>query len=379
MENQKKREYYDVLGLKPGASAEEIKKAYKKLARKYHPDMNPGNRAAEERFKEINEANEVLSDPEKKARYDQYGFAGLDPGFTPYGNGAGFGQDMDFHNLGDLFGSFFENFGASRFNEERSARKGADVYADLGISFEEAASGCEKSTRIERIETCDSCRGTGCEPGTTAEVCPECKGSGISQRQRRTPIGFVSASETCPRCGGSGKIIHSPCRTCGGKGAVRKRKTVTVHVPAGIDNGQTLVLRGQGGRPAAGGPAGDLLITVRVRPSERYRRDGKDLFSKTAVTFAQAALGAEIEVATIDGRVKYTIPAGTQSGTTFRLRGKGLSGAGDGRRGDLYVTVEVAVPGNLTAAQADALRRFDAALDSRNYAGAAKQRERSAG
>lgn len=381
MTNQKKRDYYEVLGLQRGASAEEIKKAYKKLARKYHPDMNPGDQAAEERFKEINEANEVLTDPEKKARYDQFGFAGVDPGFTPGESGAAYAGDMDFGDLGDLFGSFFGGFGTGEHRRNASQRQGRDARASVSISFEEAAHGCEKAVRIERIESCDACHGTGCAPGTTAEICPDCRGSGMTQRERRTPIGFMSTSEPCTRCGGTGKIVHMPCKTCGGKGAIRKRKTVSVRIPAGIDDGQTLVLRGQGSVGEKGMLAGDLLLTVSVRPSERFRRDGKDLFSRVSVSFAQAALGSELEVAAVDGRVKYTIPPGTQSGSTFRLKGKGLSGADGGARGDLYITVEVATPGNLTAAQAEALRRFDATLSAKNYEGThrAQQRERSVG
>lgn len=381
MENQRKIDYYEVLGVQRGASAEEIRKAYKKLARKYHPDMNPGDAAAELRFKEVNEANEVLSDPDKRALYDQYGFAGVDPNFTPHEGDMGYGREMDYNDLGDLFGSFFSEFGTAHHRREGTAGKGADTHADVSISFEEAAFGCDKAVRIERIEPCDSCRGSGCAPGATAEICPECHGSGITQRKRQTMIGVMSTSEPCRHCHGTGKIIHLPCKTCGGKGAVRKRKSITVHIPAGIGDAQTLVLCGQGSREPHGGAAGDLLVSVHVRPSEQFRRDGNNLFSKTKVSFAQAALGAEVEVATLDGRVRYTIPAGTQSGTTFRLRGKGLTGPDGGPRGDLYITVEVVTPGNLTAAQADALRRFDATLESRNYSGTqgAKHRERSAG
>ena len=364
-----KRDYYEVLGLRKGASEEEIKKAYKKLARKYHPDMNPGDKTAEEKFKEINEANEVLSDPQKKARYDQFGFAGVDP---TYGAGAGGGaygggMDFDFGDLGDIFGSFFGGFGGGTRANPNAPQRGESLRTSVNISFEEACFGCEKEVIIERVEQCDTCRGTGCEPGTTAEVCQECGGRGTVQRRQQTPLGYMSSSSPCPRCGGRGKIIHKPCKACSGRGLARKRKTLKVNIPAGIDNGQTISLRGQGNAGKNGGPSGDLLIVVAVRPHGVFRREGTSILCEAPITFSQATLGAELEIPTIDGKVKYSIPEGTQSGTTFRLKGKGVPGMGGRARGDQYVTVYIETPRNLTKEQKAALKKFSELLGEKNY------------
>ena len=365
-----KRDYYEVLGLQKGASEEEIKKAYKKLARKYHPDMNPGDKTAEEKFKEINEANEVLSDPEKKARYDQFGFAGVDPSYgAGAGGGYGGGMDFDFGDLGDIFGSFFGGgFGGSATRSNPNApQRGESLRTSVNITFEEACFGCEKGVIIERVEPCDTCKGSGCELGTTAEVCPECGGRGQVQQRHQTPLGFMSTSSPCPKCGGRGRIIHKPCKTCGGRGMVRKRKTIKVNIPAGIDNGQTISLRGQGNAGRNGGPSGDLLIVVAVRPHDIFRREGTSILCEAPITFAQAALGAELEIPTIDGKVKYNIPEGTQSGTTFRLKGKGVPGMGGRARGDQYVTVYIETPRNLNKEQKAALRKFSELLGEKNY------------
>ena len=363
-----KRDYYEVLGLKKGASEDEIKKAYKKLARKYHPDMNPGDKTAEEKFKEINEANEVLSDPQKKARYDQFGFAGVDP---TYGAGAGGGaygggMDFDFGDLGDIFGSFFGGFGGTRANPN-APQRGESLRTSVNLSFEEAYVGCEKEVIIDRVEQCDTCGGTGCEPGTTAEVCQECGGRGMVQRRQQTPLGFMSSTAPGTRGGGRGKIIHKPCKACSGKGLARKRKTLKVSIPAGIDNGQTISLRGQGNAGRNGGPSGDLLIVVAVRPHDVFRREGTSILCEAPITFAQAALGAELEIPTIDGKVKFTIPEGTQSGAEFRLRGRGVPGMGGRARGDQYVTVRIETPRNLTKEQKAALKKFSELLGEKNY------------
>ena len=365
---ENKRDYYEVLGVSKGASEEEIKKAYKKLARKYHPDMNPGDKEAEEKFKEINEANEVLSDPDKKARYDQFGFAGVDPN---YGAGAGGGAysagGFDFGDLGDIFGSFFGGgFGGARANPN-APQRGESLRTSVTISFEEAAFGCEKEVSIDRIEQCPDCHGSGCAQGTTAEVCPDCRGSGVVQQRRQTPLGFMSTSAPCQRCGGKGKIIHQPCPKCGGKGMIRHRKTIKVSIPAGIDNGQTISLRAQGNAGKNGGPAGDLLIVVSVRPHEIFRREGTSVLCEAPITFTQAVLGAELEIPTIDGKVKYTIPEGTQSGTTFRLKGKGIPGLNGRGRGDQYVTVYIETPRNLNREQKEALKKFSESLGEKNY------------
>ena len=362
-----KRDYYEVLGIQKGASEDEIKKAYKKLARKYHPDMNPGDKEAEEKFKEVNEANEVLSDPEKKARYDQFGFAGVDPNYGAGAGGGAYGGGFDFGDLGDIFGSFFGGgFGGQRRNPN-APQRGESIRASVSISFTEAAFGCEKSVTIERSEQCPACKGSGCAPGTTPEICPDCHGSGTVQTRRQTPMGVFASNGPCRKCGGTGRLIHQPCSDCRGSGAVRKRRTIKVNIPAGIDHGQTISLRGQGGAGKNGGPAGDLLITVMVQPHEIFRRDGVDVFCEAPITFTQAVLGAELEIPTIDGKVKYSIPEGTQTGTVFRLKGKGVPVLNGRGRGDQYVTVVIETPRSLNKEQKEALRRFSETLGENNY------------
>ena len=364
---ENKRDYYEVLGVSKGASEDEIKKAYKKLARKYHPDMNPGDKEAEEKFKEVNEANEVLSDPEKKARYDQFGFAGVDPNYGAGGAGGGYGGGFDFGDLGDIFGSFFGGgFGGGQARRN-GPQRGESIRASVSVTFKEAAFGCEKEVTIQRSEQCTTCKGNGCAPGTTPEICPDCHGRGVVQVQQRTPMGVFASSRPCQRCHGTGKIIHQPCTDCGGTGAVRKRKTIKINIPAGIDHGQTISLRGQGNAGKNGGPAGDLLITVMVQPHELFRREGNDVFCEDPITFSQAVLGATLEIPTIDGQVKYDIPEGTQTGTVFRLRGKGIPVLNGRGRGDQYVTVTIETPRGLNREQRDALKKFDAALGEGNY------------
>ena len=357
-----KRDYYEVLGVSKGATDDEIKKSYRKLANQYHPDLNPGDKAAEARFKEVNEAYEILSDKEKRARYDQFGHAGVDPNFNPGGGfGGGFGgfTDMGDIDLGDLFGSFFGGgFGGGGSSRRNGPQKGETIRTGVAISFEEAAFGCEKEVTVSRTEQCDVCHGTGCAPGTTAEVCPDCHGSGTVRIQRGGGGFSFATTTTCPKCRGAGKIIHQPCKTCNGAGSVRRQKKLAVTIPAGIDNGQAVSLRGQGGAGKNGGPAGDLLIAVTVRPHPTFRREGTSVYMDQPVSFVQAALGAELEIPTIDGTVKYTMPEGTQSGTTFRLRGKGIPGLNGRGRGDQYVTVKVQVPTGLSRAQKDALKAF---------------------
>ena len=367
---QEKRDYYEVLGVSKGASEDEIKRAYKKLARKYHPDMNPGDKEAEEKFKEVNEANEVLSDPEKKARYDQFGFAGVDPS---YGAGAGGGAyggagGFDFGDLGDIFGSFFGGgFGGQQRRNPNAPQRGESIRASVSVTFKEAAFGCEKDVTVERSEQCATCKGSGCQPGTTPEICPDCHGSGMVQVQQRTPMGVFASSRPCQRCHGTGKIIHQPCTDCGGTGAVRKRKTIKINIPAGIDHGQTISLRGQGNAGKNGGPAGDLLVTVMVQPHELFRREGTSVLCEAPITFSQAVLGAKLKIPTIDDSVEYSIPEGTQTGAVFRLRGKGIPVLNGRGRGDQYVTVVIETPRGLNREQRDALKKFDAALGEGNY------------
>ena len=361
-----KRDYYEVLGISKGASEDEIKKAYKKMARKYHPDLNPDNKEAEEKFKEVNEAYEVLSDPNKKARYDQYGHAGVDPNF---GAGAGFDGSFDFGDLGDIFGNFFGGGfgGGGRRTNPNAPQRGESIRLSLTISFEEAAFGCEKEVTVERMEQCGTCGGSGCAAGTTPEVCPDCHGSGQVQVRRQTPMGVFATSSPCPKCGGKGKIIHQPCKDCHGTGYARKRKTIQASIPAGIDNGQTISIRGQGHAGKNGGPAGDLLITITIRPHELFRREGTSVLCEAPITFAQAVLGAELEIPTIDGKVKYDLPEGTQSGTTFRLKGKGIPSINGRGRGDQYVTVYIETPRNLNKEQKDALKKFAETMGDNNY------------
>lgn len=364
-----KRDYYEVLGVEKGASEDEIKKAYRKLAKANHPDLHPGDKECEERFKEVNEAYEVLSDPDKRAKYDQFGHAAFDPSAGGPG-GAGFGGFGGFGDIfgggfGDIFGDIFGGgFGGGQ--QQRSGpRRGENLRVRLNITFEEAAFGCEKEINVGRVEQCPDCKGTGCAPGTTPEVCPDCKGTGSVRTTQRTPFGVVQTSGACKKCGGRGKIIHQPCPRCGGRGAVRKNQTIKVKIPAGIDDGQTLNLRGKGNTGLDGGPAGDLLITVFVKPHPLFERDGNSVLMEMPVSFAQAALGAEIEVPTIDGRVKLTIPEGTQPGSVFRLRGKGipyLQSKGGGR-GDQFVTITVTVPKNMTAEQKERLRAYAEAMN----------------
>ncbi len=365
---EQKRDYYEVLGVSKGATDDEIKKAYRKLAKQYHPDLHPGDKDCEEKFKELNEAAEVLGDPEKRKKYDQFGHAAFDPNAGFGGGGAGFGGFGDFGGFGgfgDIFGDLGDIFGfggGSSGARRNGPQRGESVRVGVTLTFEEAAFGCKKEVSVGRVEECPDCHGSGCAEGTTAETCPDCGGTGTVRTTKRTPFGMVQSSGPCSRCGGSGKIIHQPCPTCRGKGAVRRNKKITVNIPAGIDDGQTISLKGQGSAGANGGPAGDLLVTVAVRDSDKFERDGTSVLSSVEVSFAQAALGADLQVDTIDGKVKLTIPEGTQSGTVFRLRGKGIPFLRGSGRGDQYVTVNVAVPKNLNAHQKEALRAFARAM-----------------
>jgi len=364
-----KKDYYESLGISKGASDDEIKKAFRKQAKKYHPDVNPGNTRAEARFKEINEAYEVLSDSDKKSRYDQFGHAGVDPnfgaggggpfggGFNGGGFGGGFGGAVDF-DLGDIFGSIFGGGGGGTSRNRNAPRKGERVRASVVLTFEEAAFGCDKEVSIQRIEKCDDCDGSGCKSGTTAEKCPDCGGSGTVTVQQRTPFGVMQSTAECRKCQGRGKIIHQPCSKCKGLGMVRRNRTITVTIPAGIDNGQTISMRGQGSAGVNGGEAGDLFVTVSIKPHAEFEREGNAVLLNLPISFVQAALGAEIQVPTIDGKVKYSIPAGTQTGTVFRLRNKGIQNLRGSGRGDQYITVNVAVPTSLNKQQKEILRQF---------------------
>ena len=358
---EQKRDYYEVLGLGKGASEDEIKKAYRKLAKKYHPDVNPGDQDAEAKFKEVNEAYSILSDQEKKARYDQFGFAGVDPS---YGGGGGMGFDMGDIDLGDIFGSFFGGgFGGFGGGSRRSGpQKGESLRVSLAITFEEAAFGCTKEIELNRTETCEECKGSGCAAGTTAETCPDCRGAGQVRIQRGAGGFAFSTTTTCSKCRGTGRIIHTPCKKCGGAGSVRKKQRVSVTIPAGIDDGPARPPPGPGKSRGNRGPAGDLLVRVQIKPHPQFQRDGVTVLYEHPISFYQAAMGAELEIPTIDGKVKYNLPAGTQTGTTFRLRGKGIPELRSSRRGDQYVTVKVQVPTALNSEQKAALNAFGAAM-----------------
>lgn len=363
-----KRDYYEVLGLQKGASDDEIKKAYRKLAKKYHPDMNPDSPEAEAKFKEVNEAYDILSDSSKRAKYDQFGHAGVDPnaggGYGGYTGGFG---DID---LGDIFDGFFGGFGGGGSRRRSTAnmpRQGEDVYAGVTVSFMEACKGVQKKVSVVRMERCDSCNGSGSAPGTKPETCPDCGGTGTVKVQQRTPFGVVSTSRTCSKCGGKGTVIQNPCPKCRGTGRKSVSKTIKVSIPAGIDDGQTLLERGGGSAGINGGPNGDLNIAVTVRPDPIFSRRGFDILCEIPITYQQAVMGADVIVPTIDGKVKYHVPEGTQSGTVFRLRSKGVSRLGAKGKGDMLVTMNIEVPKNLSRQQREMLLQFENSLGEQNY------------
>ena len=355
-----KRDYYEVLGVKKDATADEIKKAYRKLTKENHPDLHPGDKACEERFKEANEAYEILSDEEKRKKYDQFGHAAFDPN-AGYG-GGGFDGFGGFGGFGDIFSDIFGGFGGATRSNPNAPRRGESIRATVNISFEEAAFGCKKEVTVAKIETCADCKGTGCAPGTTPEICPDCKGTGQVTVAQRTPFGMMQSSSPCTKCRGTGKIIHQPCKTCRGMGSIRRQHKVEVNIPAGIDDGQTISKPGGGNAGVNGGPAGDLLVSVIVRPHARFERDGTSVLLEQEISYAQATLGAEVEVPTLDGKVKLTIPEGTQPGAVFRLRGKGIPFLRGSGRGDQFVSVTIKVPKNLTGSQKELLRQFAASM-----------------
>ena len=360
-----KKDFYEVLGVSRDASDDEIKKAYRKLAKQYHPDVNPGDKKAESKFKEIGEAYEILSDPQKRARYDQFGHAGVDPSYGAGTGGFGGFEDID---LGDLFGSFFGGFGGStRARNPNGPIRGRDIGLTLTLSFEEAALGCQKDISVPHLETCETCSGSGAKRGTSPEICPTCGGSGSIRATERTMLGTMQVQKTCPHCGGKGKVIKEPCPDCSGQGRVRKQRKLTVSVPAGINHGQTFTLQGQGDSGLNGGPAGDANITVSVRSDPVFERDGYDIWCEIPITFMQAALGDEIIVPTLEGKVKYNVPEGTQPQTVFRLKGRGVPFINGRGKGDQFVRVTVEVPKSLNNKQKQALRDFEGTLTDRNY------------
>ncbi len=360
-----KRDYYEVLGVSKGASGDEIKKAYRKEAKKYHPDLHPGDKEAEKKFKEVNEAYEVLSDSDKKARYDQFGHAGVDPNFGGGGGAGGFGFD-DFGDIfSNIFGGGFGGFGGSQ--RRNGPTRGADVRQIIDITFEEAAFGCKKNINVNKQENCPTCNGSGAKPGTSPITCKRCGGQGQVKTQTRTPLGYMTNITACPDCRGEGKIIMDPCKDCRGTGRIRKQRTIEINIPQGINHGQTIQVSGQGEPGTKGGPSGDLLVTIRLKPHPIFKREDFDVFIDIPITFVQAALGATIRVPTLDGVVEYDIPEGTQSGTVFKLRNKGVPYIRGKNRGDQYVTVEVEVPKNINSKQKEILKEFEAASSDKDY------------
>jgi len=364
-----KRDYYEVLGLSKGADDDEIKKAYRNLAKKYHPDMNPGNAETEVKFKEINEAYAVLSDAEKKSRYDQYGFDGIDPsmGGAGFGDFGGFGG-FDFGDLGDIFGSFFGGGGGGSSARRNSPLRGDDIMYRLTLTFEEAAFGVKKEINYNRIEKCPECKSSGAAKGSSAESCSACQGSGTQRVTQRTALGMIQTTRSCDICHGTGKIIKTPCSNCSGKGYIRVTKKNELAIPAGIDDGQKVANRGQGNEGRNGGSSGDLVIVVTVKPHDMFVRDGYNIYCEVPITFAEAALGAEIEIPTLESNVSYTIPEGTQTGSQFTIRNKGIQQPNKARlRGDLQFRVTVEVPTNLNNDQKELLRQFSVKCGDSNH------------
>ena len=348
-----KKDYYETLGVARNAPEAEIKKAYRRLAMKYHPDRNPGDKTAEEKFKQAKEAYEVLADGQKRAAYDQFGHAGVDPSAAAAGGfyGAGPGGASFADIFGDVFGDIFGAGARAR----GGAYRGADLRYSLELSLEDAVKGAETRIRVPALDTCETCHGSGAKPGTQATTCRTCGGYG----QVRMQQGFFSIQQTCPTCHGRGKTIAEPCLTCGGAGRVRRTKTLSVKVPAGVDNGDQIRLAGEGEAREAGGPPGDLYVQVRLKPHPVFKRDGDDLHCEVPVSFAQAALGADVEVPTLDRRATLKLPPGTQSEKVFRLRGKGVRNVRGGGVGDLYCHVSIETPVNLTPRQRELLEEFD--------------------
>ncbi|POP30676.1 molecular chaperone DnaJ, partial [Lactonifactor longoviformis] len=361
-----KRDYYEVLGVDKGADEATIKSAYRKLAKKYHPDMNPGDAEAEKKFKEATEAYGVLSDPEKRRQYDQFGHAAFDQGA---GGGGGFGGfDFGGGDMGDIFGDIFGDlFGGGRSRRPNNGpSKGANVRASVRITFEEAVFGCEKELELTLKDTCSKCSGSGAKPGTSPETCPKCNGQGQIVYTQQSMFGMVRNVQTCPECNGTGKVIKEKCTDCRGTGYIANRKKIQVSVPAGIDNGQSIRIREKGEPGKNGGPRGDLLVEVQVSRHPIFQRQDMNIFSTAPITYAQAALGGEVRISTVDGDIMYDVKPGTQTDTKVRLKGKGVpSLRNKSVRGDHYVTLVVQVPTKLNEEAKEALRKFDEACGNK--------------
>ncbi len=363
------KDYYELLGVDRGADADTIKQAYRKLAKKYHPDLHPGDAEAERMFKEVNEAYSVLSDPQKKSNYDQFGNPEGPMGGGFGGGGSYEGGFSDFGDLGDIFGSIFGGaFGGGGSARRSGPQRGEDVQARVTLTFEEAVFGCKKDVSYSRNRKCSACHGSGAEPGTSAETCSDCRGSGQKVKVQRMGGMAFQTQVTCDKCRGTGKIIKNPCSKCRGATLERESRNITVNIPAGINNGERIALRGQGNEGKYGGPAGDLILVVTVKPHTVFKREGYDVYCEVPITIAEATLGAEIEVPTLEGNVKYTIAEGTQPGTIFTMRGKGVPYINSqNRRGDLIFTINVEIPKGLTEKQKEALRGFADLCGEKNY------------
>ncbi len=366
-----KRDCYEILGVSKSATDEEIKKAYRRMAKQYHPDANPGDKTAEDKFKEVNEAYSILSDPNKKANYDRFGYAGVDPSAGGGGFGGGFSGgfsdgSFDMGDIFDMFGGIFG--GGSRSSRANAPMQGDDVGLRLTVEFNEALFGCKKDVSYTRVEKCHECSGSGAAKGTSPQTCRKCGGRGMINVQKRTPFGMMQSTVQCDECGGKGKTIPNPCKECRGNGTVRKSKTLEVNIPAGIDNGQRIALHGQGNCGINGGPNGDLIIQVIVKSHEFFKRDGFNLRLELPITFADATLGAKITIPTPDGEGELTIPEGTQSGTTFSVRGKGVPKINGKGRGDLLVTVVIETPKGLSKKQKELLAEFSKSMNDKNHA-----------
>lgn len=351
-----KRDYYEVLGVSKDATEADIKKAYRKVAKECHPDLNPDDKEAEQRFKESSEAYEVLSNPEKRAQYDQFGHEGMGQGAAGGGGFGGFGGGAGF---GDIFEDIFDMFGGSGGSGRRQGpSKGADLRYNMNITFEEAAFGVEKEIRVERTEDCSKCEGTGAKPGTDKKTCEKCGGAGQVRFTQNTPFGQIMRTAACDECGGTGEKIESPCDRCSGTGKERRTKTLNIKIPAGVDTGSVISLKGEGEPGEKGGPRGDLYIYIQVEPHNIFEREGTNLYCEIPISFSQAALGADLRVPSLEGKLKYTIEPGTQTGTTFRLKGKGVPNVRNGKKGDLYVRVKVEVPKKLSDKQRELIEQL---------------------
>ncbi len=357
-----KRDFYEVLGLKKGASDAEIKKAFRKKAMEYHPDKNPGDKTAEENFKAVNEAYSVLSDPEKKNRYDRFGHAGVDPN-AGFGGAGGFGGAAGggfggFEDIFDMFGGMFGGRGGFSQQRNTGPMRGRDIQKGLTITFEEAAKGTKRDIKLNKYVQCPTCKGSGAAPGTSKKTCPRCGGKGEIHTVQNTPFGQFQSVSPCPDCNGTGKIIETPCPECGGDGRIKKDVTLSVKIPAGVDNDSVITIKGQGEPGINGGPAGDLYVIMSVKPHKIFKRTGADLHLEIPISFNQAALGDDIVVPSMDGRLSYKVPPGTQPGTVFRLKGKGLPSARGNKKGDLYVKVVLEVPTKLNSKQKKAVEEM---------------------